>query len=156
MAVEEYHFCPILLRQGGTLFIFYNMKTSLYHIQINISDAKKTIPFYKELFVYFEYNIIDESESHLGISNGTTDFWFIETEKDFTVNAFHRKNTGLNHIAFKVENKTDVDTFVEEFLKPKNITPLYNSPKEYPEYAENYYAVFFEDPDRMKIEVVFR
>lgn len=132
------------------------MKTNLYHIQINISDAIKSIPFYKNLFDYFEYTIIDESESHLGVSNGTTDFWLIETEESFKASTFHRKNTGLNHIAFKVEKKTDVDTFVEEFLKPKNITPLYNSPKEYPEYAENYYAVFFEDLDRMKIEVVFK
>jgi catechol-2,3-dioxygenase len=132
------------------------MKTSLYHIQLNISDAKKSIPFYKDLFNYFEYRIIDESESHLGVSNGTTDFWLIETEKAFKASTFHRKNTGLNHLAFKVENRSDVGKFVEEFLKPRNITPLYNSPKEYPEYSENYYAVYFEDPDRIKLEVVFK
>jgi catechol 2,3-dioxygenase-like lactoylglutathione lyase family enzyme len=157
MAVKEHCFLSRLaLWQDGTLFIFYNMKTSLYHIQINIADAKKSIPFYKDLFGYFEYNIIDQSESHLGVSNGTTDFWFIETEESFKTSTFHRKNTGLNHVAFQVENRVDVDTFVEEFLKPKNITPLYNSPKEYPEYTENYYTVFFEDPDRVKIEVMFK
>lgn len=132
------------------------MKTSLYHIQLNISHANKSIPLYKDLFSYFEYRIIDESESHLGVSNGTTDFWFIETEESFKTSTFHRKNTGLNHIAFKVENKSDVDKFVEEFLKPRNITPLYNSPKEYPEYSKSYYAVYFEDSDRIKLEVVFK
>jgi catechol-2,3-dioxygenase len=132
------------------------MKTSLYHIQLNISDAKKSIPFYKELFDYFEYKIVDESESHLGASNGTTDFWLIETEESFSSLPFHRKYTGLNHLAFKVEKKEDVDTFVNEFLKPRNIVPLYNSPKEYPEYSENYYALYFEDPDRIKLEVVFK
>ncbi|MCF7831289.1 MAG: VOC family protein [Candidatus Pacebacteria bacterium] len=132
------------------------MKTTLYHIQINILDVTKSIPFYKDLFDYFEYKIIDQSESHLGVSNGTTDFWFIQTEENFKTAAFHRKNTGLNHLAFQVEKRADVNTFVEEFLKPKNIIPLYHSPKEYPEYTENYYAVFFEDPDRMKIEVVFK
>ena len=29
------------------------MKTSVYHIQINISDPKVSLPFYKELFKYF-------------------------------------------------------------------------------------------------------
>lgn len=129
------------------------MKTSLYHIQINILDANKSLPFYKDLFHYFEYRVIDESDTHLGVSSGTTDFWFIETEEAFKT-SFHRKNTGLNHLAFKVENRSDVDKFVEEFLKPRNIIPLYNSPKEYPEYSESYYAVFFEDPDRIKLEVL--
>ncbi len=132
------------------------MKTSLYHIQLNISDAKKSIPFYKDLFGYFEYRIIDESESHLGVSNGTTDFWLIETEEPFKTSIFHRKNTGVNHLAFKVETREDVDRFIEKFLKPRNIVPLYNSPKGYPEYSENYYAVYFEDPDRIKLEVVFK
>lgn len=132
------------------------MKTSLYHIQLNISDAKKSIPFYKDLFGYFEYKIIDESEGHLGVSNGTTDFWLIETEEPFKASTFHRKNTGLNHLAFKVEKKADVDKFIDEFLKPRNIIPLYDSPKEYPEYSESYYAVYFEDLDRIKLEVVFK
>ena len=132
------------------------MKTSLYHIQLNISDAKKSIPFYKDLFSYFEYRIIDESDSHLGVSNGTTDFWFIETEESFKGLPFQRKHTGLNHMALMVKNISDVDKFVEEFLKPRNIIPLYNSPKEYPEYSENYYAVYFEDPDKIKLEVVFK
>jgi hypothetical protein len=30
---------------------------------------------------------------------------------------------------------------------------LYGGPREYPEYAAAYYAVFFEDPDRIKLEV---
>ncbi|TMI54977.1 bleomycin resistance protein, partial [Candidatus Bathyarchaeota archaeon] len=27
-------------------------------------------------------------------------------------------------------------------------------PKEYPEYRKGYYAVYFEDPDRIKLEFV--
>ena len=57
------------------------MKTSLYHTQINISDASKSLPFYKDFFTYLEYKIIDESPEHIGVSNGTSDFWLIETER---------------------------------------------------------------------------
>ena len=131
------------------------MKTSLYHLQLNISDAKKSLPFYKDLFAYFEYKIIDESLGHLGVGNGTTDFWIMEAEKDFKKNIFHRKNTGINHLAFKVSSKEEVDRFVEEFLKPRNIKTLYETPKEFPEYHEGYYAIFFEDPDRIKLEIVY-
>lgn len=59
------------------------MKTYLSHIQLNISDAKKSPPFYKDFLTYLGYEIIDESHEHLGMSNNTTDFWLIETEKNF-------------------------------------------------------------------------
>ena len=128
------------------------MKASLYHIQLNVSDSKKSLPFYRDLLTYFEYEIIDESDEHIGASNNTTDFWILQAEhKD---NVFHRKNAGVNHIAFKVASKEEVDQFCKEFLAPRNITTLYDSPKPFTEYSEDYYAVFFEDPDRLKIEVV--
>lgn len=132
------------------------MKTSLYHIHLNVSDAKVSIPFYKDLFAYLEYKIIDESPEHIGVSNGSTDFWIIETEKMYKGNKFHRKNTGINHLAFRLNSKEEVDSFTNEFLKPKGITTLYDTPKVFPEYGGEYYAVFFEDPDRIKLEVMYK
>ena len=70
-------------------------------------------------------------------------------------NKYHRKNVGVNHLAFGVSKKEDVDKFYQEFLIPHGIKPLYNTPKRFPEYTEQYYAIFFEDPDRIKLEVVF-
>lgn len=132
------------------------MRAPLYHIQLNVSDAKKSVPFYKELLHYLGFDsIVDEGEDHLGISDGRTDFWILETEEKYRGNKFHRKNTGINHLAFRVAAREDVDKFVEEFLKAKGIPMLYGTPKEFPEYHEGYYAVFFEDPDRVKLEVVF-
>ncbi len=130
--------------------------TSLYHIQLNVSDASKSLPFYKDFFGYLGYTITDESPEHIGFSNGTTDFWIIETEKEFKAHGFHRKNTGINHLAFKLESREAVDTFVNEFLKPRGISALYESPKHFPEYGGEYYAVYFEDPDRIKLEVMYK
>jgi len=132
------------------------MKTSLYHIQLNVSDAKKSLPFYKELFAYLEYKIIDESPEHIGASNGTIDFWIIETETAHKPAGFNRKNTGINHLAFNVGSKENVDKFCEEFLKVRGTPILYDSPKIFPEYSPDYYAVYFEDPDRIKLEVMYK
>ncbi len=131
------------------------MKTHLYHVQLNVSDASKSLPFYKDFFNYFDYKVIDESNGHVGVSNGTTDFWIMETGKENKSNGFHRKNTGINHLAFAVDTKESVDEFCEVFLKMRGIPTLYETPKLFPEYAEGYYAVYFEDPDRVKLEVVF-
>ena len=130
------------------------MKTSLYHIQLNVSDANKSLPFYKELFEYLEYKIIDESPEHIGVSNGSTDFWIIETGSSYKQADFNRKNTGRNHLAFNVGSKENVDKFYEEFLKVRGTSILYDSPKIFHEYSPSYYAVFFEDPDRIKLEVM--
>ena len=101
------------------------------------------------------HRIIDESSEHIGASNGTTDFWIIETEEKHKAKGFHRKATGINHISFKANSKEDVDKFSKEFLNKNKIKPLYQTPKHFPEYIKDYYAVFFEDPDRIKIELTY-
>lgn len=111
------------------------------------------MPFYRGLFDYFEYRVLLEVPGLLGVTNGTTDVWLLEAPRGRGGAAFHRKNVGVNHLAFGVGRREDVDTFVAEFIRPRGIAPLYDSPREYPEYRPGYYAVFFEDPDRLKLEV---
>jgi len=86
----------------------------------------------------------------------STDFWIFETAAEYRDRPFHRKRTGVNHLAFGVETRDDVDTICRGFLAPRGIPALYDSPREFPEYTAGYYAVFFEDPDRLKLEVVWR
>jgi hypothetical protein len=45
-----------------------------------------------------------------------------------------------------------VDQF-HGFLRSERITVL-DAPAEYPQYGKGYYAVFFADPDGLKLEVV--
>ena len=130
------------------------MKTSLQHLSLNVSDFAKSASFYKDLLGYFEFKIQSEGEDYIGFSNGATDIWLGPAELKYSGNKFHRKNPGLNHLAFQVGSREEMDAFVEDFLKPRNIPTLYGSPKLFPEYTPDYYAVYFEDPDRLKIEVL--
>ena len=131
------------------------MKSFVYHIQINVADKNISFPFYKELLGYLDYEVMFEDEKVLGLGNSDTDIWLVQTDTKFVGNKFHRKNTGVNHISFGLESKENVDKFVSEFLKPKGIKFLYETPKEFPEYGKGYYAVYFEDPDRIKLEVAY-
>ncbi|HET7099284.1 MAG TPA: VOC family protein [Patescibacteria group bacterium] len=132
------------------------MKSFVYHFQINVADKNISFPFYKELLGYLDYEVMFEDEKVLGLGNGNTDLWLVQTDKKFVGNKFHRKNTGVNHISFGLESKENVDKFVNEFLKPKGVKFLYETPKEFPEYGKGYYAVYFEDPDRIKLEVTYK
>jgi catechol 2,3-dioxygenase-like lactoylglutathione lyase family enzyme len=128
------------------------MKAQLYHVQINVSDLN----FYRDLFGCLEYQIIDEGPEHIGASDGRTQLWVIKTGKPYDEMPYHRKASGLNHLAFMVGGSEEVDRFCREFLEPRKIATLYDTPRRFTDYHPEYYAVYFEDPDRIKLEVVHR
>jgi len=129
------------------------MKATLYHVQVNVGDPAVSLPFYRALLGQLEYRPVYDEGGVAGFSDGRTDLWLIGTAPPHGGAGFHRKRMGLNHLAFRVGRREDVDRFREEFLHPRGIPTLYGTPREFPEYAADYYAVFFEDPDRVKLEV---
>jgi catechol 2,3-dioxygenase-like lactoylglutathione lyase family enzyme len=131
---------------------------SLAHIEINVSDLKKSKEFYLKIFTPLNWTIVFNCDDSVGFKGkDKTHLFLVQTDTSFISNIFHRKHTGLNHIAFRVDSKQEVEEF-SNFLKQNNIISLYtDGPKDYAqEYKmEQYYAVFFEDPDHIKLEVVF-
>ncbi len=129
------------------------MKASIGHIGIVVSNKEHSFPFYRTLFEKLGFECFRDEEDSLGYGTDDQSIWIHEAESKYN-RPFHRKSPGLNHIAFFVENKKGVDEFAS-FLKTNGIKTLYGSPKTFPEYREDYYAVYFEDPDRIKLEVCF-
>ena len=127
------------------------MRASLYHVQLNV--ASTSFPFYRALFGALEYRVIAAESDVLAVSDERSAIWLVATAEPHRTPPFHRQRTGLNHLAFRVGAREEVGRFVAEFLQPRGIPCLYGGPREYPEYAPGYYAVFFEDPERIKLEV---
>ena len=96
---------------------------------------------------------MDEKEV-VGWGNGDIQIFLVKCSSHFREVGFHRKRVGLNHIAFRAESREEVDRFHQQFLVPRRIAVLYGGPREYPEYGAGYHAVYFEDPDRVKLEFV--
>ncbi len=65
---------------------------------------------------------------------------------------YHRKRVGLNHLAFRGESRAQVDA-VATWLRDSGHGLLYADRHPYAG-GPDYYAVFCEDPDRIKLEVV--
>jgi len=131
------------------------IETTFNHLQIYVSDKDVSFSFYKKLLTYLGYCVVAESESRLGMRNGVTDIWLKEVPAENKARGFSRRNIGVNHLAFGVTDKADVNKFYHEFLAPAGIKTLYDSPRSFPKYSKNYYAVYFEDPDKIKLEVVY-
>lgn len=129
------------------------MDGTLHHIEIYVSDLKKTIQFWKWLLTKkFSYKIAAKWNSGINFKLGATYIVFVQTEKKHLDNSYHRKKTGLNHLAFHCSSRQFVDMLTKE-LKKRKVTILYEDKHPFA-VAPDYYAVFFEDPDRIKVEVV--
>ena len=130
------------------------MRARLYHLQVNVRDPGRSLPFYKALLTYLEYRTVHETDTVAGFSGPGVDIWVMAADPEHTGAGFHRKRAGLNHLAFRVDRREDVDRFQREFMAPRALGALYGTPRDFPEYRPGYYAVFFEDPDRLKLEIV--
>lgn len=131
------------------------MNSKIAHVYLYVSNLKESREFYKEFLEILRYEEILNEDWGCGFEKEDTSIWLEQVSGEFEKEGYHRKRIGLNHLAFKVDSREDVDKFTDDFLKKNNIKTLYGTPKEYPEYSEDYYAVFFEDPDRIKLEVNF-
>jgi len=126
---------------------------SIRHVEINVSDFERSKVFYNDLLVWLGYKQIVAGKDYAGWENDE-DGIFVTYLGRYKELGFHRHRVGLNHVAFQAESRADVDRFHSEFLVLRKIKVLYGGPKEYPEYRKGYYAVYFEDPDRIKLEFV--
>ncbi|MWV45106.1 hypothetical protein GRF59_15890 [Paenibacillus sp. HJL G12] len=123
----------------------------LHHVEINVSDIKRSREFWEWFLTGLGYGIFQEWEEGFSFKQGKTYLVFVQTEERFMDKVYHRKATGLNHLAFHAESRSQIDEMVST-LKDKGVPILYGD--EYP-YAggPGHYAVFFEDPDRIKVEL---
>ncbi len=129
------------------------MNGKIHHIEIYVSDLKETTLFWDWLLRdKFSYTLFQKWDSGISFKLGDTYIVFVQTEQKYLENSFNRKNTGLNHLAFHCSSRQFVDTLTKELIQ-KNIRILYDERHPFAG-GENYYAVFFEDPDRIKVEVV--
>jgi catechol 2,3-dioxygenase-like lactoylglutathione lyase family enzyme len=129
------------------------VKTSLGHVGLNLSSAGEPFAFWKDLLAFLDFTIELEEDGHFDASDGHASLCVTVTRPDYLESAYHRRRTGLNHIAFQVGSAVLVDAFTRGFLRRRGIPRLYGGPRAYPEYGPGCYSVFFEDPDRIKIEV---
>ncbi|MCH7759603.1 VOC family protein [Patescibacteria group bacterium] len=120
---------------------------------MNVSNLEQSVAFYDKILKKLDWSKKIVEDHIVGYTYQGTWLFLEQIKEDFKKNGFHRKHVGLNHLAFSVDSKKEVDNFYE-FLKENEIKVLYTGPKEYPQYCEDYYAVYFEDPDRIKLEIV--
>ncbi|CAM4021402.1 VOC family protein [Mesobacillus thioparans] len=124
----------------------------LHHVEINVTDLKRTIKFWNWFLKELGYEVHQKWDMGISWKYQSTYLVFVQTDKKYIEAGYHRSRVGLNHLAFHAMSREQVDRFTEK-LKEKNIPILYQD--RHPFAGGNgHYAVFFEDPDRIKVELV--
>ena len=122
----------------------------LAHVQINVSDFERCVPFYEKLFKFFEMKVIFHTgDIYYGVGS-RTGLAVSRCAPEYRNERFVQRKPGLHHICFRARQREDVDR-VHEFLQSINAT-IVHTPEDGP-WAPGYYSVLFEDPDGLRLEV---
>lgn len=77
---------------------------------------------------------------------------FVQAREEHLDVPYNRCRVGLNHLAFHAISREQVDELTIK-VRSMGMNVLYEDRHPYAG-GENYYALFFEDPDRIKVELV--
>ncbi|WP_315118125.1 VOC family protein [uncultured Clostridium sp.] len=127
------------------------MKGVLHHVEIYVRDLNISNEFWGWLLQELGYREYQKWEKGISYILKDTYIVFVQAEERFLDTPYHRCRVGLNHLAFHGESREFVDSITEK-LKEKGVKILYEDRHPYAG-GSNYYAVYFEDPDRMKVEI---
>ena len=129
--------------------------TGVHHVDLVVSSIERSLPFYTELLGPLGFHSVSEVEGERGET-----IWYIsgpgtaiglreaQTESD----AYDRYRVGLHHLAFEADSRAQVDERADWAVAYG--LEIESEPQEYA-YIPGYYAVFFYDPDGLKLEIVY-
>jgi catechol 2,3-dioxygenase-like lactoylglutathione lyase family enzyme len=129
--------------------------TGVHHIDLVVSSIERSLPFYRDLLGPLGFHRIGEVEGERGET-----IWYIggpgssiglREAQTPSEDPYDRYRVGLHHLAFEASSRAGVD---ERAVWLRNQgAEIESEPQEYG-YMPGYYAVFFFDPDGIKLEIL--
>ena len=128
--------------------------TGVHHVDLVVSSIQRSLPFYRELLAPLGYHRVGEVEGERGET-----IWYLSgpgssiglREAQSEDGPVDRYAVGLHHLAFEAPSRVVVDERAD-WLRAYG-AELESEPQSY-SYLPGYYAVFFYDPDGIKLEIL--
>ncbi len=118
------------------------------HLVLSVGNFTRSKKFYDKVLGFLGFKLKYDYADMAGWSNGKTLFWIAAADAKGRKRKYRKGDVGFHHYAFELASRNDVDE-LGAFLEQNGMTVL-DPPGEY--YGRNYYAVYFADPDGMKLE----
>jgi catechol 2,3-dioxygenase-like lactoylglutathione lyase family enzyme len=120
------------------------------HIYVTVSNMERSERFYDAVmkalgFRKNEFQI--GGEKHIQYYNREFGYVLRPAREKAQHNAYA---PGLHHLCFRVEGESEV---IEAARKLRAANVGVSEPKHFPEYAPDYVAVYFSDPDGIRLEI---
>lgn len=127
--------------------------TGIHHVDLVVSSIERSLPFYRDLLGPLGWHRISEVEGERGetilyLTGPGTSIGLREAQ---TPGEYDRYRVGLHHLAIEASSRAAVDERAE-WLTERGVE-IESGPEEYG-YQPGYYAVFFYDPDGIKLEIL--
>lgn len=117
------------------------------HIVLRAGDFERSKAFYAPLFAFLGFEVLEEHAGAIGWTNGKTRYWIGAADAGRSSRKYRVGDVGLHHYAFQLRSRKDVDALYA-YLQEAGATIVDPAG----EYYDDYYAVFFLDPDGIKLE----
>jgi catechol 2,3-dioxygenase-like lactoylglutathione lyase family enzyme len=123
---------------------------AINHISLAVRSLARSEPFYDAILRHLGYRLIGRWPDKLEWDGPGGSLLLRQAKADAPPH--DRYHVGLHHLAWSAESRSAVDRFHREVLLPLGAVVL-DPPGEFPQYSAGYYAVFFADPDGIKLEL---
>jgi catechol 2,3-dioxygenase-like lactoylglutathione lyase family enzyme len=117
------------------------------HLVLTVSDFSKSREFYGKVLGFLGFKVLDEFSTMMGWTNGKTRLWISAADAEGRKHPHRKGDVGFHHYAFQLRSRRDVDA-LQAFLAREGVEIADPAG----EYYDDYYAVFFNDPDGMRLE----
>jgi glyoxylase I family protein len=125
---------------------------AIHHLDLTVRDLERSTAYYAQLLPLMGFRrMADMAEGPIWA--GAAVEIGLQAARDTSPGRHDRYAPGLHHLALTAPTREDVDRLHRRLRELE--VPVLDPPAEYPEYCEGYYAVFFADPDGIKLEYVF-
>ena len=128
---------------------------TVQHVDLVVSSIERSLPFYRDLLAPLGFHRIGEVEGERGETiwylSGAASAIGLREAQTPSEEPYDRYRVGLHHLAFEVHTRGAVNERAG-WLRAQG-AEIESGPEEYA-YLPGYYAVFFYDPDGMKLEIV--
>lgn len=123
---------------------------AINHVGLTVSDMTRAATFYEALLTHLGYARVEDTPEHILWAGPGGALGISLVRPELAQRQHDRYAVGLHHLAFHAPPRRDVDAAFATLRRMG--AEVTDEPAEY-DYLPGFYAVYFLDPDGIKLEV---
>jgi glyoxylase I family protein len=132
--------------------------SGVHHVDLVVSDLRRSLCFYRALLVPLGWHGVSQAPGERGetihyLYGPGSSLGLRQAPEPGAGTPVDRYRIGLHHVCFEAASRQALAETAERLRELD--APITDGPREFPEYRPGYHALFFLDPDGIKLELVW-